>query len=147
MWIAGVWNPLSEFPNLLEVLQKKVRQNVIWGYEKASPLAVLFRYTPHEESGTDGAAFFYPRRLCGRPQGRPGVTPGPPPVGLQPPNLHLISAPLRCQMTDKQCNRLGEVHFPVHLSIATRLTFKALPLQRCTSWCTSQQLLACLSKL
>ena len=37
MWLAGVWNPFLEFPDLLQVLQEKVRQNVIWGYEKASP--------------------------------------------------------------------------------------------------------------
>jgi hypothetical protein len=34
MWIAGVWNPFLEFPDLLQVLQEKVRQNVIWGYTK-----------------------------------------------------------------------------------------------------------------
>ena len=28
MWIAGVWNPYLEFPDLLQVLQEKVRQNV-----------------------------------------------------------------------------------------------------------------------
>ncbi len=48
MWITRVWNPLSEFPDLLQVLQEKVRQNVIWGYENASPLAVHFRFTPQE---------------------------------------------------------------------------------------------------
>jgi hypothetical protein len=41
MWIAGVWNPLSEFPDLLQVLQEKVRQNVIWGYESTGEMPVL----------------------------------------------------------------------------------------------------------
>ena len=35
MRITGVWNPFSEFPDLLQVLQEKVRQNVIWGYDNA----------------------------------------------------------------------------------------------------------------
>jgi hypothetical protein len=34
MWITGIWNPLSEFPDILQILQEKVRQNVIWGYNK-----------------------------------------------------------------------------------------------------------------
>ena len=58
MWIAGVWNPLSECPNLLQVLQKKVRQNVIWGYEKASPSRRCFfgslRSTRYSQSVTIG---------------------------------------------------------------------------------------------
>jgi len=41
MWITRVWNPLSEFPNLLQVLQKKVRQNVIWGYRKVHRRAAV----------------------------------------------------------------------------------------------------------
>ena len=36
MWIAGVWNPFLEFPYLLQVLQEKVRQNVVWGYWKVT---------------------------------------------------------------------------------------------------------------
>ena len=46
MWIAGVWNPFLEFPDLLQVLQEKVRQNVIWGYEKASRQRCFFDICP-----------------------------------------------------------------------------------------------------
>jgi hypothetical protein len=34
MLIAGVWNLFLEFPDLLQVLQEKVRQKVVWGYWK-----------------------------------------------------------------------------------------------------------------
>jgi len=32
MWITGVWNPLFEFPDLLQVFQEKVRYYITWGY-------------------------------------------------------------------------------------------------------------------
>jgi hypothetical protein len=44
MWIAGVWNPFLEFPDLLQVLQEKVRQNVIWGYENARLAGLAFSF-------------------------------------------------------------------------------------------------------
>ena len=94
MWIAGVWNPLSEFPDLLQVLQEKVRQNVIWGYENASPLAVHFRFTPQEESGAFGRRILLPPPLRGCPQGRPEEDPRTPSVGFASEDLCLISAPL-----------------------------------------------------
>ena len=33
MWITRVWNPLFEFPYTLQILQKKVRYYVTWGYK------------------------------------------------------------------------------------------------------------------
>ena len=59
MWITRVWNPLSEFPYFLQVLQEKVRQNVIWGY---------WRWT-----GNSPSPFYL---VTGE------VSPGTPPVGF-----------------------------------------------------------------
>ena len=47
MWITRVWNPLSEFPDLLQVLQEKVRQNVIWGYWEWLTVAVNHSHFIH----------------------------------------------------------------------------------------------------
>ena len=82
MWIAGVWNPLSEFPDLLQVLQEKVRQNVIWGYENARLRPGIFDLRPKRNPAPSGAAFFYPRRYAAAPRGCRGKTPGLPPVGF-----------------------------------------------------------------
>ena len=50
IWITRVWNPLFEFPYTLQILQKKVRYYVTWGYEEpAFP-----------------AGFFVPGGECGR---------------------------------------------------------------------------------
>lgn len=35
MRITRVWNPFFEFPYTLQILQKKVRYCVTWGYEKS----------------------------------------------------------------------------------------------------------------
>ena len=82
MWIAGVWNPFLEFPDLLQVLQEKVRQNVIWGYENARLRPGIFDLRPKRNPAPSGAAFFYPRRYAAAPRGCRRKTPGPPPVGF-----------------------------------------------------------------
>lgn len=46
MWITRVWNPLFEFPETLQVLQKKVRYYVTWGYKKRlASAASLFSWS------------------------------------------------------------------------------------------------------
>ena len=42
MWITRVWNPLFEFPETLQVLQKKVRYYVTWGYKKGFAIGEAF---------------------------------------------------------------------------------------------------------
>ena len=77
----------------------------------ASLLAVHLRYTPHEESGTDGAAFFYPRASrC--PQGQPGEDP----LACPRFHLHCPQKPISCkrgeQVRDYTRRTLGT--FSVH---------------------------------
>ena len=59
MWITRVWNPFPEFPDLLQVLQEKVRQNVIWGYWRLtgnSP-SPFYLVTGEVSSGTPPVGF------------------------------------------------------------------------------------------
>ena len=108
MWIAGVWNPFSEFPDLLQVLQEKVRQNVIWGYEKASQQRCFFDIRPKRNPAPSGAAFFYPRASrC--PEGRPGEDPRTPSRRLRLRGLE----PIVFQSSDNQAVKKALVPNPL----------------------------------
>ena len=61
------------------------------------------------------------------------VSPDTPSVGFASEDLHLVSAPLCCQVADKQCDRFAEVHFTVHLCNTKCLKTNAIVSQRCTA--------------
>jgi hypothetical protein len=65
MWITGGWNPLFELPDPLQVLQKKVRQYVTWGY---------WRWTGNSPSPFYLRGKGFPRRASPSPFGRPAAS-------------------------------------------------------------------------